>query len=110
MMLEPKPPTMAATPWEASFSTAETALAGFDSSSTVMSLTLCLPLLRLNSSAAVWMPSLNPMPERAMAPVRAICTPTGNSSACAGRAAAMAAAPMSKLRFNMLVTCPTPSV
>ena len=55
---------------EASFSTAATALAGDDSSSMVMSLILCLPFLRLKTSAATWMPSFKPAPARASVPLK----------------------------------------
>lgn len=85
---------MATTPWLASFSTAAMALAGADSSSTVMILMVCLPLVLLKTSAATMIPSCMPAPTRARLPVSGISAPTRNSSAlaCAIQALATSAA------------------
>ena len=52
-----------------------------------MSLILCLPFLRLKTSAATLMPSLMPVPTRASDPLSGTSTPTTNSSAAAARTA-----------------------
>ena len=52
----------------------------------VINLILCLPFLRLKTSAATVMPSCMPVPTRASAPDIGTSTPTANSSAVAMRA------------------------
>ena len=87
---------MAIAPRLANFSTAATALAGDDSSSTTINLILCLPFLLLNTSAATCAPSCIAVPTRANEPVKGICTPTTNSSAAAGLINALVNKPIDK--------------